>query len=127
MWSVSHCCSKPICFLSSGLIKSAFTFILAYFAACLATVFLILTAALWTVAVNKAKSINGLSVESTPGSVAVSVGIVVSAGEGISMAWAAAALMTFSIIPYMITQVMLAPNVHPPPLTTNFFLGVVLL
>lgn len=83
---------------SSGLVKHSCTFFFAELFALLGSMFLLLGAAFWTTAIRKAQTVNGLLVEST----SASVGIVVSAGPGLYMAWSAVACMIVSITPYLI-------------------------
>lgn len=88
--------------LITGIIKNTCTFLLATLFSGFATLSLLLGAVLWTVAVNKAKSIGGLTISASPISPSFPVGITVSGGPGLGLAWAAFVLMIISTLPYMI-------------------------
>ena len=62
--------------------------------------------ALWTVTIKKAEDINTWTVNVQ--AVQVPLGIEVSAGIGLYLAWAAFACLVTSIIPYMIRSVPFA-------------------
>lgn len=64
---------------------------------------LLIGAAIWTVIIKKAETINDLMVgkASSP----TPLGIVVSMGNGVYLAWAAFACLIASVLPYMIRYV----------------------
>ncbi len=70
--------------------------------AILGSVLLLIGVAIWTVILKKAQTINSIVIE--PG--AVPLGINVKIGDELFIAWAAFALLTASIIPYMIRYVL---------------------
>ena len=78
--------------------KHNFTFVISAFLSVVSTVLLLAGAAIWTVLVNKSKSINTLTI----GSQSVPLGIVVTSGVGLSLAWASFVISAISVIPYML-------------------------
>ena len=86
---------------NSGLIKHALGFLFSTIFSLLATVLLLIGAVIWTVIVKKAQDINGWIVP-LPSGIEVPLGIDVSLGNGLLLAWAAFACIAASLIPYMI-------------------------
>ncbi|KAI0095264.1 Glucanosyltransferase-domain-containing protein [Irpex rosettiformis] len=93
--------------LFTGLIKHALGFLLSTVFSLLATVLLLIGAVIWTVIVKKAQDINGWIVP-LPSGVEVPLGISVSLGNGLLLAWAAFACIAASLIPYMIRWIAAA-------------------
>ena len=87
--------------VTRGIMKHNFTFVISAFLSVVSTVLLLAGAAIWTVLVNKAKSINTLTI----GSQSVPLGIVVTSGVGLSLAWASFVISAISVIPYMLKWV----------------------
>lgn len=87
--------------LATGAIKHTWAFFLSTSAAVVASIFVLAGSALWTVVIKKAEDINTWTVNVQ--SVQVPLGIEVSAGIGLYLAWAAFACLVTSIIPYMIS------------------------
>ncbi|KAG2011108.1 hypothetical protein CC2G_011257 [Coprinopsis cinerea AmutBmut pab1-1] len=86
-----------------GLAKVNFTFLLSTLFSILSCIFLLLGAILWTVAVKKAQVINGMTITTTPVANPTPIGIEVSLGVGLKLAWAAFGLMMAANIPYLIS------------------------
>ncbi|KAA1468469.1 hypothetical protein DENSPDRAFT_833763 [Dentipellis sp. KUC8613] len=89
------CCGLA---LILGLIKHTLTFLLSAFFALVATLFVLVGSALWTVAINESADINRFVVGSS-----IPLGITVSTGTGLYLAWAAFACLFVSCIPYVIS------------------------
>lgn len=70
---------------------------------------LLIGATIWTVIIKKAQSVNDITVGQTGSP--VSLGVDVTIGSGLYLAWAGFATLLASIIPYMITQVL---HNYPP-------------
>jgi len=87
--------------LVTGVIKHTWAFFLSTSSAAVASVFVLAGSALWTVTIKKAEDINTWTVNVQ--TVQVPLGIEVSAGIGLYLAWAAFACLVTSIIPYMIS------------------------
>ncbi|KIP06914.1 hypothetical protein PHLGIDRAFT_90215 [Phlebiopsis gigantea 11061_1 CR5-6] len=84
----------------TGLVRHAFGFFVSTVFAIVGSVFLLIGAVIWTVIVKKAEVINGYFIPTTP---PVPLGVEVSVGNGILLAWAAFACLIGSVIPYMIS------------------------
>jgi len=82
-----------------GILRYTYTFLLSSITAVIASIFLLIGAAMWTAMVSKSKDINSLII----GSQHLPLGITVSTGPGIYMLWAAFATMLASVLPYMIS------------------------
>jgi len=87
--------------LVSGVLKHTVAFLLSSSLSVLGSFLLLIGAALWTVVIAKAGSINGYSL--TANGVSVPQGIITTAGPGLYMLWAAFACLTVSIVPYMLS------------------------
>jgi len=84
----------------SGLLKHSLTFFLSAFLAGLSSLFLLVSATLWTVVINKSNaSVSGIEVGVDP----INLGINISAGPGLFMLWAAFACEFVSMAPYLIS------------------------
>ncbi|KAK2461691.1 hypothetical protein APHAL10511_006154 [Amanita phalloides] len=83
----------------AGLTKHSMTFVLSGFLSILSAVLLLVGASIWTVLLKKSGSVNSMTI----GTNNVPVGIIVSAGTGLSLAWASFVFSVVSIIPYMIS------------------------
>ncbi|KAI0050660.1 hypothetical protein FA95DRAFT_1486831 [Auriscalpium vulgare] len=90
-----------------GVIKHTFAFLISATFAALATLFILVGAALWTSAVNSSEAINGLVLATTD----IPLGIEVTAGTGLSLLWAAFGCLVVSLVPYMIRC---ATSISPP-------------
>ncbi|KAI0702416.1 actin cortical patch SUR7/pH-response regulator pali [Cytidiella melzeri] len=88
--------------LFTGLIKHALGFLLSTVFALLASVLLLIGVVIWTVIIKKTQDINGWIVP-LPNGTEVPLGITVSVGNGLLLAWAAFATIAASLIPYMIS------------------------
>lgn len=86
----------------SGVLKHTIAFLLSSTLSVLGSFLLLVGVALWTVIINKAAVLdNALAVSDQP----IPLGIVISAGSGLYITWAAFACLTLSIIPYMLRYV----------------------
>ncbi|TFY83984.1 hypothetical protein EWM64_g44 [Hericium alpestre] len=81
-----------------GVIKHTVTFLASAFFALVATLFVLAGAALWTTALNQTEDINRFVVGGS-----IPLGITVSIGTGLYLAWAAFACLFVSCIPYVIS------------------------
>ena len=84
------------------MIKHTWAFFLSTSAAIVASIFVLAGSALWTVAIKRAETINAWTVQPAQ----VPLGIEVSVGIGLYLAWAAFACLVTSVIPYMIRSVL---------------------
>lgn len=66
---------------------------------------LLIGASIWSASINRSQSINSLRLEFPNSNNQVAIGIIVSAGNGLYIAWAAFVLMFCSVLPYMIKWV----------------------
>jgi len=82
----------------TGFTKRSFTFVISGLLSVVSTVLLLAAASIWTILVNKSESVNSLTI----GSQNMPVGIIVSSGRGLSLAWASFVCSVISVIPYMI-------------------------
>jgi hypothetical protein len=85
--------------LFTGLVKHTVAFLVSTTLAVLGSLLLLIGAAIWTVAIKKAESINSLVVTQTT----VPLGIFVSLGPGLYLIWAAFVCLLISTVPYMIS------------------------
>ncbi|KAF9015466.1 actin cortical patch SUR7/pH-response regulator pali [Cyathus striatus] len=86
----------------TGIAKNNLTFFVSSIFAIAGSILLLIGAAIWTVLVNKTAALNDLLLQVQPEGT-VPLGIEVSAGPGLFMAWAAFACLIVSIVPYMIS------------------------
>ncbi|KAI0320436.1 actin cortical patch SUR7/pH-response regulator pali [Amylostereum chailletii] len=82
-----------------GFVKHTFTFLISTAFAAIATLFILVGAALWTSAINQSQVLNGRVLAGTN----IPVNIEVSFGTGMSLLWAAFACLFASLIPYIIS------------------------
>ncbi|KAI0067771.1 hypothetical protein BV25DRAFT_1819193 [Artomyces pyxidatus] len=85
--------------LVTGVVKHTFAFLVSATFAALATLFVMIGAALWTSAINSSEAINGLVLATTD----IPLGISVSSGTGLSLLWASFGCLLASLVPYMIS------------------------
>jgi len=85
--------------LLTGVAKNNFTFFVSTGFAIIGSIFILISASIWTAMIHKAQSINGVMI----GIPAVPIGIEVTMGSALPMIWAAFATLTVSIAPYMIS------------------------
>jgi len=85
--------------LISGLAKHGLTFFLSAVFSAISSLFVLISAAIWTVVIKKSDSVSTIIIGSTP----TPVGIYVSAGPGLFIMWAAFACLFGSMIPYLIS------------------------
>jgi hypothetical protein len=85
---------------SSGLYKHTLTFLISAILAIVGTLFLLVGAAIWTVVIKKAQSINSFLAGS--GSNTVPLGVNLTVGSALFLLWAAFACLLGSVIPYML-------------------------
>ena len=78
--------------------KHNVTFLVSGISSIASTLLLLIGASIWTVMINKCETINSMTV----GSQKAPLGIVVSSGTGLTLAWAAFICSFISVIPYMI-------------------------
>ena len=86
-----------------GAIRRVGTVSIATFSAVVSSILILAGSAHWTVAIKKAEGINTFAVNVE--SAQIPLGIEVSAGIGLYLAWAAYACLVMSIIPYIIMSV----------------------
>ncbi|KAF7340014.1 hypothetical protein MVEN_01919100 [Mycena venus] len=86
--------------LLTGVPKRSWTFFLSTFSALVGSVFLLIGAAIWTVMIKKAQSVNTAMLDTQP---PIPAGIEVSTGSALFMIWAAFVTLTVSVVPYMIS------------------------
>ncbi len=89
----------------SGLFKHTLGFLASTVFAILGSLLLLVGVVIWTVIVKKAEDINTFLVGQP--SAPVDIGITVSIGDGIILAWVATACLVASSVPYMIRYVSL--------------------
>lgn len=89
--------------LNRGIAKHTIAFLLSTVFAILGSLMLLIGAAIWTVIIKKAQSVNDIIVG--PVSAPVPLGITVSMGDALFLLWAAFACLLVSIVPYMIRYV----------------------
>ncbi|KAF8634493.1 hypothetical protein AX15_000929 [Amanita polypyramis BW_CC] len=82
----------------AGITKHNATFVISGLLSIASTILLLIGASIWSVLIKKSEAVNTMTI----GSQGVPLGIVVSAGTGLSLAWAAFVLSLVSIIPYLI-------------------------
>jgi len=87
--------------LVTGVLKHTVAFLLSSSLSVLGSFLLLVGAALWTVIISKAASINNVTI--TSGGSTVPQGIITTAGPGLYLTWAAFACLTVSIVPYMLS------------------------
>lgn len=85
------------------MIKHTWAFFVSTSSAIVASIFILAASALWTALIKKAEDINTWTVRPAQ----VSLGIEVSVGIGLYLAWAAFACLATSVIPYTIRSVSL--------------------
>ena len=68
--------------------------------AAIGSVMLLIACTIWTVLIKKTQSVNDIVVG--PPNAPVPLGMEVSIGNGLYLAWAAFACLTISLVPYMI-------------------------
>lgn len=86
--------------LFTGVIKRTVAFFVSSSLAVLGSFLLLVGAALWTVIIKKTEAVNDKTV--TLGQSAIPI-IMVSAGPGLFLTWAAFACLAVSIVPYMLS------------------------
>ncbi|KAF7367252.1 hypothetical protein MSAN_00787100 [Mycena sanguinolenta] len=86
--------------LFTGVFRRNFTFFLSSFTAVIGSIFVLISATIWTVMIKRAESINTALIS---GSTPIPVGIVVSIGKGLFLMWAAFVTLLVSVVPYMIS------------------------
>ncbi len=84
----------------SGVAKHTLAFLLSTFFAIIGSLMLLIGATIWTVVIKKTQSVNGIMV-GQPGNM-VPLGIDVTIGSALYLAWAGFGTLVASIIPYMI-------------------------
>lgn len=83
-----------------GILRYTYTFLLSTLLAVVATIMLLIAAAMWTAMVNMSKDINQFIIA---GPSNLPLGIQVTTGPGIYILWASFAMIFASILPYMIS------------------------
>ncbi|KAF9526500.1 hypothetical protein CPB83DRAFT_816825 [Crepidotus variabilis] len=89
--------------LLCGIPRSHTTFFFSSLFALASAMLLLIASAIWTVLVKKCESINTILLEVVNSSERVPVGIVIQAGTGLWIMWAACVCMVLSVIPYFIS------------------------
>ncbi|KAI0961173.1 hypothetical protein AcV7_000344 [Taiwanofungus camphoratus] len=87
--------------LFTGILKHPLAFVFSTLAAIIGSLMLLIGATIWTVVIKKAESINNIIVG--PAVSPVPLGITVSMGNAIYLAWAAFVTLIVSVMPYMIS------------------------
>jgi len=85
-----------------GFITHTVTYLVAAIMAVLASIFLLIGAAIWTALIKKAETINS-NAFLPPHSAPIPLGLVVSTGEGLYLLWAAFACTFASAVPYLLS------------------------
>ena len=88
----------------SGILKNSLTFFVSTLFSIGGSLLILVGASIWTVLIKRTDTVNNVLIGLPP----IPVGIVVSAGSGLFLAWAAFACMVVSIVPYMIRYVLFA-------------------
>jgi hypothetical protein len=83
----------------SGIAKTSFTFFLSAVFAAISSLFVLIGAAIWTVVIKKADGVSTIEIGTNP----TPVGIIVTEGPGLFLAWAAFACLFVSMVPYLIS------------------------
>jgi hypothetical protein len=91
-----------------GLFKRTSTFLFSAGLASLAAILVCAGAALWTAAIAAAQSVNALALQPAQAGAPVPLGIIVGAGKGLTLLWAAFGCMTAALIPYWIRSAVFA-------------------
>ncbi|KAH7927369.1 hypothetical protein BV22DRAFT_1031852 [Leucogyrophana mollusca] len=84
--------------LITGVLRMTFAFFVSTGMSVVASLFVLIGAAIWTAIVKKAEGVNAFDVAQ-----GIPSGITVSYGTGIYLSWAAFACLTASIVPYMVS------------------------
>ena len=84
----------------SGVAKHTLAFLLSTLFAIIGSFMLLIGATIWTVIIKKTQGVNGIVV-GQPGNMAP-LGVDVTIGNGLYLAWAGFGTLIASIIPYMI-------------------------
>jgi len=86
--------------LLTGIMKHTFGFLTSTIVAAIGSIMLLIGCTIWTVLIKKTQSVNNLTVG--PAAAPVPLGIDVTIGNALYLAWGAFACLTASLIPYMI-------------------------
>src|SRR5260221_4480347 len=89
-------------FSHRGIKKTHFTFFLSSGFFLLSAVLLLIAVSIYTALIRKCEAINTILLSITDNNPKIPVGIVVTAGKGLSLMWAACACMLLSVVPYFI-------------------------
>jgi len=87
--------------LFTGVIKHTWAFFLSTGSAVLSSVLVLSGAAIWTVIIQKCQSVGDIIIG--PAGRREPLGILISTGPGLYLAWASFACLVVSIVPYMIS------------------------
>jgi len=103
-----YCCKfyyfqRLICIdgVVSGVAKHGLAFIISTISSIIASLFLLIGASIWAVVIHRSQAVNNVLLKLPSSPTQVAIGITVSSGSGLYLAWAAFVLMFFSVIPYM--------------------------
>jgi len=83
----------------TGVTRHGITFVASGLLSIASTIALLIGASIWTVLIQKSEAVNVMKV----GSQAAPLGIIVSSGTGLSLAWASFVCSFVSMIPYLIS------------------------
>ncbi|TCD70642.1 hypothetical protein EIP91_002361 [Steccherinum ochraceum] len=86
--------------LFTGFFKHTFGFLTSTFLAAIGSIMLLIGCTIWTVLIKKTQSVNNLL--AGPAAAPVPLGIDVTIGNALYLAWGAFACLTVSLVPYMI-------------------------
>jgi len=86
----------------AGITKKRVAFLTAACSSSFAALTLLIGASIWSASINKSQSINSVRLDFPNSNTQVAIGIIVSAGSGLYIVWAAFVLMFCSVLPYMI-------------------------
>jgi hypothetical protein len=81
------------------------TFLTAAISSFIAALTLLIGASIWSASIHKSQAINAVPLKFPNSNAQVAIGISVSAGNGLYLAWAAFALMFCSVFPYVMKWV----------------------
>lgn len=87
--------------LLTGILKNNLTFFVSTIFSISGSLLLVIGASIWTVMIKKSEDINDILI-GTPSN-PVQIGIVLSAGSGLYLTWAAFVCLVVSVVPYMIS------------------------
>jgi len=89
--------------LLTGVAKHTVTFLASTIFAIMSSLMLLIGAAIWTSALNKAESINSFELTLVSSNTTIPLGFTVSPGPGLYLVWSSFAALLVSTVPYMLS------------------------